>query len=87
MGQNEELAKNLDKIVTQLEIISNSLLLLEQRISTNEEQVAQVFEYFREVKEQHHQNQVNSSGFPAQAFYGAQANLRNDFDVVKNAAY
>jgi hypothetical protein len=51
VSQNEELAKNLDKIVSQLEIISNSLLLLEQRISTNEEQVAQVFEYFKEMKE------------------------------------
>ena len=51
VGQNEELAKNLDKIVSQLEIISNSLLLLEQRISTNEEQVAQVFEYFKEIRE------------------------------------
>ena len=52
MGQNEELAQNLEKIVSQLDIISSSLLLLEQRISTNEDQVAQVFEYFKEIREQ-----------------------------------
>jgi hypothetical protein len=40
LGQNEELAQNLQKIVSQLEIISNSILLMEQRISTNEETVA-----------------------------------------------
>ena len=39
------------KIVSQLEIISNSLLLLDQRISTNEEQVAQVLDYFKEIKD------------------------------------
>ncbi len=51
LGQNEELAQNLQKIVSQLEIISNSLLLLDQRISTNEEQVAQVLDYFKEIKD------------------------------------
>ena len=40
LGQNEELAQNLEKIVSQLDIISSSLLLLEQRISSNEDQVA-----------------------------------------------
>jgi hypothetical protein len=48
--------------VSQLEIISNSLLLLDQRISTNEEQVAQVLDYFREVKEQNAQHLLNNSG-------------------------
>jgi hypothetical protein len=48
--------------VSQLEIISNSLLLLDQRISTNEEQVAQVLDYFREVKEQNAQHILNNSG-------------------------
>jgi len=51
LGQNEELAQNLQKIVSQLEIISSSLLLLDQRISTNEEQVAQVLDYFKEIKD------------------------------------
>lgn len=62
LGQNEELAQNLQKIVSQLEIISNSLLLLDQRISTNEEQVAQVLDYFRDVKEQNAQQILNNSG-------------------------
>jgi len=52
IGQNEELAQNLEKIVSQLGLISNSLLLLEQRISVNEEQVGQVLEYFREIRDQ-----------------------------------
>jgi hypothetical protein len=62
--------------VSQLEIISNSLLLLEQRISTNEEQVAQVFEYFKEIRETQQQNQASSAGFPTQAMYGAHQSLR-----------
>jgi hypothetical protein len=37
------------------------LLLLDQRISTNEEQVAQVLDYFKEVKEQNAHHLLNNS--------------------------
>jgi hypothetical protein len=84
--------------VSQLDIISKSLLLLEQRISTNEDQVAQVLDYFREVREhnqsqqQHHQS---ISGFPLSFNQNAMnqhpfANpgaFREDYDTLKQTMY
>ena len=39
-GNSEELAHTLEKIVSQLDIISRTLHVIEQRVSMNEEQVA-----------------------------------------------
>lgn len=49
-GTGEELAQTLEKVVSQLEIISRTLHVLEQRVSMNEESVSSVLDYFREVK-------------------------------------
>lgn len=38
------------KVVSQLEIITKTLHILEQRVSMNEESVSSVMEYFKEVK-------------------------------------
>jgi hypothetical protein len=51
-GNGEELASAMDKIVSQLDIISRTLHVLEQRVCMNEESVTQVMEYFHEVKDQ-----------------------------------
>ncbi len=50
-GNGEELAQTLEKVVSQLDVISRTLHVLEQRVSINEESVSGVMEYFREVKE------------------------------------
>ena len=39
-GSGEELALTLEKVVSQLDIISRTLHVLEQRVSMNEESVA-----------------------------------------------
>lgn len=51
-GNGEELASTMEKIVSQLDIISRTLHVLEQRVSMNEDSVTQVMDYFRDVKEQ-----------------------------------
>ena len=51
-GTGEELATTLEKVVSQLDIISRTLHVLEQRVSMNEESVSSVMDYFKEVKEQ-----------------------------------
>lgn len=51
-GNGEELASTMEKIVSQLDIISRTLHVLEQRVSMNEDSVTQVMDYFREVKDQ-----------------------------------
>jgi hypothetical protein len=51
-GNGEELAQTLEKVVSQLDIISRTLHVLEQRVSMNEESVSGVMDYFKEVKEQ-----------------------------------
>jgi len=48
----EELAQTLEKVVTQLDIISRTLNVLEQRISSNEETVGQVMNLYNEFKGQ-----------------------------------
>ena len=51
-GSGEELAQTLEKVVSQLDIISRTLHVLEQRVSMNEESVANVMSYFQELKDQ-----------------------------------
>ena len=50
-GSGEELALTLEKVVSQLDIISRTLHVLEQRVSMNEESVANCLSYFREARE------------------------------------
>ena len=50
-GSGEELAQTLEKVVSQLDIISRTLHVLEQRVSMNEESVSNVLEYFKEARE------------------------------------
>jgi len=49
-GSGEELALTLEKVVSQLDIISRTLYVLEQRVSVNEESVANCLSYFREAR-------------------------------------
>jgi len=56
-GTGEELAQTLEKVVSQLDIISRTLHVLEQRVSMNEESVSNVYEYFKEAREQREQKQ------------------------------
>ena len=51
-GSGEELALTLEKVVSQLDIISRTLHVLEQRVSMNEESVQNCLTYFHEQKEQ-----------------------------------
>lgn len=50
-GSGEELALTLEKIVSQLDIVSRTLHVLEQRVSMNEESVSTCLEYFKEQRE------------------------------------
>jgi len=45
-GSGEELAQTLEKVVSQLELISRTLNVLEQRVSINEDAVTNVMSYF-----------------------------------------
>ena len=49
-GSGEELALTLEKVVSQLDIISRTLHVLEQRVSMNEESVQNCLSYFHEAK-------------------------------------
>ena len=51
-GTGEELAQTLEKVVSQLDIISRTLNVLEQRVSMNEESVSNVMAYFNELRAQ-----------------------------------
>lgn len=51
-GSGEELAQTLDKVVSQLEIITKTLAVLEQRVSQNEEQVSSAVDYYRQIREE-----------------------------------
>ena len=51
-GSGEELALTLEKVVSQLDIISRTLHVLEQRVSMNEESVNNCLGYFQENKAQ-----------------------------------
>ena len=47
-GSGEELALTLEKVVSQLDIISRTLHVLEQRVSMNEESVQNCLNYFHD---------------------------------------
>jgi len=49
-GSGEELQNTLTKVVSQLDLISRTLHVLEQRVSMNEESVTSVMDYFKEAK-------------------------------------
>ena len=51
-GSGEELALTLEKVVSQLDIISRTLHVLEQRVSMNEESVQNCLSYFQDAKRQ-----------------------------------
>lgn len=59
-GSGEELAMTLEKVVSQLDIISRTLHVLEQRVSMNENSVNVCLQYFRDQRER-------SSHMPARA--------------------
>lgn len=48
-GSGEELAQTLEKVVSQLDIISRTLHVLENRVTMNESSVKTIEEYFREL--------------------------------------
>jgi hypothetical protein len=50
-GSGEELALTLEKVVSQLDIISRTLHVLEQRVSMNENSVNVCLQYFRDQRE------------------------------------
>ena len=63
-GTGEELAQTLEKVVSQLDIISRTLNVLEQRVSMNEESVGNVMAYFHELraqKESHQQSYIRQT--------------------------
>lgn len=49
-GSGEELQNTLTKVVSQLDLITRTLHVLEQRVSMNEESTTSVMDYFREAK-------------------------------------
>ena len=49
-GSGEELAQTLEKVVSQLDIISRTLHVLEQRVSMNEESVDGIKKYFNQLE-------------------------------------
>lgn len=50
-GSGEELALTLEKVVSQLDIISRTLHVLEQRVSMNEESVSNCLTFFKEARD------------------------------------
>ena len=50
-GSGEELALTLEKVVSQLDIISRTLHVLEQRVSMNEESVSNCLSFFKEARD------------------------------------
>lgn len=50
-GSGEELALTLEKVVSQLDIISRTLHVLEQRVTMNESSVNVCLQYFRDARE------------------------------------
>jgi hypothetical protein len=51
-GAGEDLAQTLEKVVTQLEIITRTLNVLEQRVSQNEASVSNAVDFYRQHKEE-----------------------------------
>jgi centriolar protein POC1 len=54
-GSGEELALTLEKVVSQLDIISRTLHVLEQRVSMNENSVSVCMQYFRDHRDRGYQ--------------------------------
>ena len=50
-GTGEELAQTLEKVVSQLDILSRTLSVLESRVSMNEGSVDMILNHFNELKE------------------------------------
>ena len=50
-GSGEELALTLEKVVSQLDIISRTLHVLEQRVSMNEESVQNCLGFFKDARD------------------------------------
>ena len=48
-GSGEELAQTLEKVVSQLDIISRTLHVLENRVTMSEASVNTVMDYFKEL--------------------------------------
>ena len=51
-GSGEELAQTLEKVVSQLDIISRTLHVLESRVTMNEQSVQTVMDYFNDLRVQ-----------------------------------
>ena len=51
-GSGEELAQTLEKVVSQLDIISRTLQVLDQRVGANEESVKVIMGYFGDLRQQ-----------------------------------
>lgn len=78
-GSGEELAQTLEKVVSQLDIISRTLHVLEQRVSSNESSVQTVMEYFKELREQRlNQNSMNVQNMNM-GFTASQGNVINAY--------
>lgn len=73
-GNSEELAQTLEKMVSQLDIITRTVHVIEQRVSMNEESVTNVLDYFKEIKSQYAQIRQGNGGGEALA---ANQNLVN----------
>ena len=56
-GSGEELALTLEKVVSQLDIISRTLHVLEQRVQMNENSAQTCIEYFRNARERGQETQ------------------------------
>ena len=83
-GSGEELAQTLEKVVSQLDIISRTLHVLEQRVSMNEESVNNVMGYFNELraqKENHNAQQVNQTHL---GYNASQGNVINAMGAASN---
>ena len=87
-GSGEELALTLEKVVSQLDIISRTLHVLEQRVSMNEESVANCLQFFKEAREARQsgayaqQQELETRMMTAQL--QGQQQMRYDLDQLKD---
>jgi hypothetical protein len=81
-GSGEELAQTLEKVVSQLDIISRTLHVLEQRVSMNEQSVNSVVGYFNDLKAQH-MNQIANVGQQNVGYSQTQGNVINAYNLQK----
>lgn len=91
-GSGEELAQTLEKVVSQLDIISRTLDVLQQRVSMNEESVSTVMNYFAELraqKENHMGQQIHNTnlGFSQSTGHVINAHAqRSDRNIPQSSA-